>query len=82
MHRPGVRFVLVLGANIKRRVFVVKTTVDTMAEFVRQLNRLVRFGADLGRVQGDGAGAADRNRESLSRLHREIVHVNVVPPRV
>ena len=34
----------VLGADIKRRIFVVKSTVDTMAEFVRQLDRLVRFG--------------------------------------
>lgn len=66
VHRPGVCLVLVLGADIKRRVFVVKTTVDTMAEFVRQLNRLVRFEADLGRVQSDSASAANRNRDTNS----------------
>ena len=66
VNRPGVCLVLVLGADIKRRVFVVESTVDTMAKFVRQLNRLVRFGADLCRVQSDGAGAADRNRDTNS----------------
>ena len=71
-----------LLADVQRRVLVVKPAVDTMAEFVRQLDRLVRFGADLGWVQSDGASAAARNRESLSRLHWDIVHVNVVPPRV
>ena len=66
VHRPGVCLVLVLGADIKRRVFVIKSTVDTMAEFVRQLNRLVRFEADLGRVQSDSASAANRNRDTNS----------------
>lgn len=66
VHRPSVCLVLVLGADIKRRVFVVESTVDTMAKFVRQLDRLVRFGADLCRVQSDGAGAADRNRDTNS----------------
>ena len=59
-----------LLADVQRRVLVVKPAVDTMAEFVRQLDRLVRFGSDLGRIQSDSASADDRNRESLSRLPR------------
>lgn len=44
VHRPGVCLVLMLLADVQRRVLVVKPAVDTMAEFVRQLDRLVRFG--------------------------------------
>lgn len=66
VHRPGVCLVLVLLADIQRCVLIIKSAVDTVTQLVRQLDRLVRFGADLGRVQSDGASAANRNRDTNS----------------
>ena len=50
IHRPFVCLVLMLLADIQRRVLVVKPAVDTVTQLVRQFDRLISRGADLARV--------------------------------
>ena len=66
VHRPGVCLVLVLLADIQRRVLIIKSAVDTVTQLVRQFDRLISGRAYLPRVQSNSASAADRNRDTNS----------------
>lgn len=63
---PGVCLVLVLLADIQRRVLIIKSAVDTVTQLVRQFDRLISGRAYLPRVQSNSASAADRNRDTNS----------------